>query len=428
MKYPIARFSPAIVLALALAGCGGGGGGAADGGVVPPVVTGPTVAAPAGKAPITLSASTAAADFAALKPVIKVGGVSVVDSAPVVAFSIADANDNPIIGFGSTTKSATAVVASYPNLAFSLAKLVPGANGAPSKWVSYIITTTPTTTAAAAPTRPSTDANGTLVDNGNGTYKYTFYRDVTKIKGQVAAMTVTAPNFTTDLGDLTFEPNLTHRLAMIVSGNAPGTGTNTPNAVQAVVGVPMKYPVNVLYDFIPATGKAVTASDTSREIVATAKCEECHSKLGGLVGDANSLLIHGGARNQTQLCMVCHTDQRRYGRTEAAINTATLTFTGTSTELVDGRSLFNFPNLIHKVHGGSVLAKKNYNAGGVKFNDAGYPQDIRNCQKCHDGSATSSAKTAQGENWRLFPAGWPAARAMTASTSPPARALPSPTG
>lgn len=44
-----------------------------------------------------------------------------------------DVDGNAIIGFGSTAKSATATVASLPNLAFSLAKLVPGANGSPSK-------------------------------------------------------------------------------------------------------------------------------------------------------------------------------------------------------------------------------------------------------------------------------------------------------
>ena len=80
-------------------------------------------------------------------------------------------------------------MASYPNLAFAIAKLVPGANGSPSKWVSYMVTTVPTTTAAAAATRPSTDNTGTLVDNGDGTYKYTFYRDITKIKSQVDGMT-----------------------------------------------------------------------------------------------------------------------------------------------------------------------------------------------------------------------------------------------
>ena len=50
--------------------------------------------------------------------------------------------------------------------------------------------------AASAPTRPSTDNTGTLVDNKNGTYTYTFYRDITKIKDQVAALTDTAGSTT----------------------------------------------------------------------------------------------------------------------------------------------------------------------------------------------------------------------------------------
>ncbi|MGZ9032714.1 MAG: hypothetical protein ACXW2G_15180, partial [Burkholderiaceae bacterium] len=126
-------------------------------------------------------------------------------SPPVVNFKLATKQGVPVIGFGSTSKSSTATVASYPNLAFSLAKLVPGSGGTPSKWVNYIVTTVPTTTAAAAPTRPSTDNTGTLVDNGDGTYRYTFYRDVPGIKAQVDAMTVTAPNNKADLGDLTYD-------------------------------------------------------------------------------------------------------------------------------------------------------------------------------------------------------------------------------
>ena len=44
-------------------------------------------------------------------------------------------------------------------------------------------------------------------------------------------MTVTGANNKADLGDLTYEPNLVHRLTIQISGNAPGTGTNTPNGV-----------------------------------------------------------------------------------------------------------------------------------------------------------------------------------------------------
>ena len=118
------------------------------------------------------------------------------------------------------------------------------------------MTTVPTTTAAATGTRPSTDSNGTLVDNGDGTYKYTFYRDITQVKAQVAAMTFTGANRAADLGDLTYDPNAVHRVAMVISGNVPGTGTNTANEVQVVPGVPLAKPNNTIFDFIPATGQA----------------------------------------------------------------------------------------------------------------------------------------------------------------------------
>jgi len=392
-----------------LASCGGGGGG--DTTTTPPPTTGggtttegPPVEVPKGTSPITITSSTSAATFAALKPKVTVGKI-VTTGAPEVNFALTDQDGNAIIGFGSTSKASTATLASYPNLAFSLAKLVPASNGSPSKWVSYIVTTVPTTTAAAAPTRPSTDNTGTLVDNKNGTYKYTFYRDVTKIKDVVAGMTVTGVNNKADLGDLTWEPNLTHRLTIQVSGNAPGTGTNTANAVQVTPAVPMRNPLDVIYDFIPATGKAVASTDASRDIVANAKCVECHRVLGGLPGgnpESSAAGFHGGSRNEVKYCVVCHTEQRKYGRTEATIDTAALKFTST-TELVDGRAMGNLPNFIHKIHVGKLLSKQNYNYAGVTPNEVGYPQDIRNCTKCHDGSATSTAKTVQGDNWKAAP-------------------------
>jgi OmcA/MtrC family decaheme c-type cytochrome len=398
MRHSNTRLAALALVLAALAGCGDDAVVA----VVPPVVV-PPVAVPGGNAPITITAATTPAEFAALAPVVKVGTVTIA-SPPVVHFSIADAADNPIIGFGSTSKSATATVASYPNLNFALAKLVPGVSGSPSRWVSYLVTTVPSTTTAAAPTRPSTDNAGTLVDNGNGTYSYTFYRDITAIKSQVDAMTVTGSNNKADLGDLTYEPGLPHRLVVQVAGNAPGTGSNTANAVTVTPGVPMTNPVNYIYDFVPATGAVVTAADPSRQIVSTANCDTCHVKLGGIPGlseSADSAGFHGGSRNDTQFCVVCHTEQRKYGRTEAAFN-ASNTFTTTTYKLY-GHAVGNFPNFIHKIHQSGMLAMKNYDYGGVKPNEVTYPQDIRNCTKCHDGSDTAPVKTAQGNNWMNNP-------------------------
>lgn len=405
------------LVAAMMSGCGGGSDGAtgATGATGPAGPQGP--AGPAGQdqtAKVTIASNAtpatdaSAAAWAALAPQVTVTGVTIA-SPPVVNFKVVDAAGLPVIGLGNTTKNATATVASLPNLAFAIAKLVPAnaTTGAPSKWVSYMVTTVPTTTAPnSAPTRPSTDNTGTLVDNGDGSYKYTFYRDITKIKDTVAAMTVTAPNNIADLGDLTYDANAVHRLTIQLSGNAPGTGTNTPNGVQfpGMTAVPMTKPVDVIYDFIPATGKAATAADPSRDIAANAKCNECHRKLGGIPGDSpesSGAGFHGGSRNNVQYCVMCHTEQRKYGRTEATVD-ATLTFTS-ATQRVDGRSAFDLPNFIHKVHAGKFLAKKGYNLGGVLPAEVTYPQDIRNCTKCHDGSATSTAKTAQGDNWKTAP-------------------------
>ena len=81
----------------------------------------------------------------------------------------------------------------------------------------------------------------------------------------------------------------------------------------------------------------------------------------------------GGLRNNVQYCVVCHTEQRKYGRTESAIDAATLTFTPasngtTSTTRLDDRAIGNLPNYIHKLHAGHVLAKQDYNYAGVEFN------------------------------------------------------------
>lgn len=415
-KMRIARTRLAVVALIVgvLAGCGGGGGSAipvdagTGGGGGAALAPAPV---PPGNAPVN-AGGLAADQFAALDMQAVVGGAAV-NSPPQVSFALQDQNGNPIVGFGSKSQSATATVAQYPNLAFSLAKLVPGTNGSPARWVSYIITTVPTknaTTGAitpAAPTRPSTDNTGTLVDNGNGTYVYTFYRNVTTIKDEVAGMTVSGSNNKADLGDLTFDPNAVHRLTIQIAGNAPGTGTNTPDGVQVTPAVPMEHPLNVIFDFIPATGQAVAPTDTTvtqRLVVDKLSCQECHGKLGGIPG-TDSASFHGGSRYDPKYCVVCHTDQRKYGRTNSVSTNYAFPVDSSgvplSTYVADGVTVGDFPVLIHRVHKGELLIKQNYNFGGVLLNETKFPQDIRNCTKCHDTTAPKVAP--QGDNWKMVP-------------------------
>ena len=398
-----------LLVAAALAGCGGGSDGApgATGATGPAGAAGAT--GPAGtNAVATVQIKALSSDqWAALAPKGEVTKVTI-SSPPVVEFKVTDANGFPVVGLGNTSKSATATVASYPNLAFALAKLVPATSTSPSKWVSYMVTTVPSTTAALTATRPSTDNTGTLVDNGDGSYKYTFYRDITKIKSVVDGLTLVSPNVAADLGDLTYEPALTHRLTVQISGNAPGTGSNTANAVTVAPAVAMVNPVNLIYDFIPATGKAVAATDTQREVVAIANCNECHNKLA----------FHGGGRVEARYCVVCHTDQRKFGYANVAsvagkfpalTETATVdTNTGITTyryapetRVADGEVAGNFPIMVHKIHNGAELVKSNYNYANVAFNNKGYSMlggGQKMCSKCHD-----STKAAQADNWSSKP-------------------------
>jgi len=418
MNFNFVRIGVVALMIYALAGCGG-----SDGATGPTGPTGPagTPGAPGTNAASVVKLASLTPDqYAATAFNATITGVSIA-SAPVVSFKVADANGTPIVGLGFATKASTATVARYQNLAFSLAKLVPGPSGiaagisgGPSKWVSYIVTTVPTTTSAATGTRPSTDSNGTLVDNGDGTYKYTFYRDITQVKAQVAGMTLTGLNVAADLGDLTYDPNAVHRLAMQISGNVPGTGSNTANEATVTPAVPLAKPNNAIFDFIPATGKALAATDPGqRLIVDKLSCNECHGKLGGIPG-TDSAGFHGGSRYDPRFCVVCHTDQRKFGQPRAvstnnsfpALTKTVNPTTGAvsyspTTYVADGVTVGDFPVLIHRIHKGALLVKQNYNFANVLLNETKFPQDIRNCTKCHDSTAPKVAP--QADNFKNVP-------------------------
>ena len=67
---------------------------------------------------------------------------------------------------------------------------------------------------------------------------------------------------------------------------------------------------------------------------------------------------------------------------------------GSSTYIADGVTVGDFPVLIHRVHKGEELIKQNYNFGDVLLNETKFPQDLRNCTKCHDNTAPKVAPQA----------------------------------
>jgi OmcA/MtrC family decaheme c-type cytochrome len=336
--------------------------------------------------------------WAAFKPTVTITGVTVSAAAgnPVVNFSVKDQYNNAVVGLASVKVTSTGAL---PNFGFTIAKLVPENHASatapqgPSHWVNYIVAST-----TGTPSKPGTDNTGALVDNGDGTYKYTFARDITAVKGQLDAYaSYNATNVKADLDDVTFDATLTHRVALQYYGAAPGTGTNTPSGVQVVNAVNMVSPSNASFDFVP-NGTAVS---TTRNMLDTATCNNCHSKIA----------FHGaGGRVDVNYCVTCHTDQRKYGNGSSTVNiigtggsvtpVAGQSNGAVNTYKYNGQALGTLSVFLHKMHMGEGLKLSGWSYANIKLNDTRYPQDIKNCANCH---TSSNANTPDGDNWMLKP-------------------------
>jgi OmcA/MtrC family decaheme c-type cytochrome len=232
---------------------------------------------------------------------------------------------------------------------FALAKLLPevaeagGGITQSSKWVSYINRSVAPNAAypngsTQIQANTETGAAPRFVDNGDGSYRYTFSFDIANVTTPVA---------------VPFEPNRTHRVAIQLSG-VPAFN-------------------NASFDFVPAGG-AVTAK---REIVNNAACNACHDVLFFHSGGTPE---QGGGRRDTQYCVTCHNP----GSTDPETNNS-----------VDMKVM------IHKIHAGEELAN-GYSVVGFgntlyDFSAIEWTQDIRNCQTCHQ---EDDPTVPQASNWR----------------------------
>jgi OmcA/MtrC family decaheme c-type cytochrome len=398
----VGGFIATALVALVLVGCKGSDGRDGTDG------TNGTDGAP-GISSVVDGALMTPEQWASFKPVARVTGVTFTTGTPVVTFEIKDALGNGVKGLGFRSQGPDRngnipTVPTLTNLAFTVAKFIPEdpTTKEPSKWVNYIVTTIPATKAsdgtavAATLTRPTTDNSGTLVDNNNGTYVYTFGRTFAGIKAIYDAFADTTTSKKADLGDITYDATKIHRIDVQISGSARGTGSNTPNGVTVATAVNMENPVNVIYDVTPSTGVVAPAV---REIAAIGKCNECHDKLA----------FHGGGRVEYQYCVTCHTDQRKFGYGVAAAGTTT-TYTGSTNKFeVDTNTTTaagDMPVMVHKIHMGKELTKTGYNYANVKFEQLGYSMldgGQRMCAKCHSNAAGDPSATPQGENWNTKP-------------------------
>lgn len=248
------------------------------------------------------------------------------------------------------------------SIRFTLAKLVPGSDGDADQWVSYINRTetlgadtpgnapdgsdTPAGTSQVQATAERASASGgVFTDNGDGSYSYRFSFDISNVTSPAA---------------VTYEPTLTHRVAMQVSDNV----------------------ANAYLDFVPNGG----ALPNTRNIAVNASCNECHIKMG----------LHGGDRIQLAYCVTCHNP----GSTDA-----------------NSGNTVDFKVMVHKIHMGEHLPSVDelgweYAIWGFgnsqhDYSEVVFPQDVRfpglgqagnTCAKCH-----SNGDASDSDNWNLVP-------------------------
>jgi OmcA/MtrC family decaheme c-type cytochrome len=142
-----------------------------------------------------------------------------------------------------------------------------------------------------------------------------------------------------------FDSTKTHRLGIEIRNQAPVTG-------------------NGIFDFVPAGGTPTF----TRLIVDNDTCNACHDVLN----------FHGGPRTDVQYCVTCHNPSS-----------------------IDGESgnTVDMKRLIHNIHS----ARAGYEIIGFgntvhEWSDIVFPQDIRNCQTCHE---ESDSDTPQASTYRM---------------------------
>jgi OmcA/MtrC family decaheme c-type cytochrome len=267
------------------------------------------------------------------------------DGRPVVELKISERHGLGVKNLGATAAS----------WRFALLQLQPGVNGSSGDtWVSYMAASS----AATAGTENATPA--ALVDHHDGTYTYRFTKVVTA--GPTAAGT-------------TYDATRTHRLVILMSAAA------NPFS-----------PINLVEDFVPQTGADVTGQ---HEVFDGAACLECHTSFRAIAdgtGAFGSGEFHAGGRYDTRSCVACHNDQRRFtALTPTTVSDAAITGTSPETAtwngnlaVLNGQGVLDLPVFIHKIHMGEKLALRGGTYSGFpQPYEVTYPQDIRNCTKCH---------------------------------------------
>ncbi len=364
----VGRFllSAIMALGLAISGCGNDGAQGAEGPEGPAGPAGPEgPEGPEGPPGGTVPGPGDVVDIS--NPALEEFLVSIGD--PLVA-EITDVtvSSPPVAEFTLETQGGAAVTGlDVESVEFTFVKLVvPSDPTLRSYWVSYVNqfenalpaneTASPNVLEKAL--QVANDIGGTLVDNGDGSYEYTFSTDVTNVTSPVP---------------VAYEPTLTHRAGLELRIDE-GDVLN---------------PDNPTFTFVPV-GSAVTET---KDIFDTASCNNCHGRLS----------LHGGARFTAKYCVTCHnangtesgTRDQDYAETLDMAN-MTHAIHGAAVREALGEAQDPVVDLSYIVYGFGENFANQFFSLADDFSEVTYPRSIIDCESCHK----MSTETPDGDDWR----------------------------
>ncbi len=232
------------------------------------------------------------------------------DRKPEVTFKLSDPAGLPLDRSGISTPGPVST-------SFMLAYI-------PAFEDSYIAYTTRVQTSPItgnSATQAAADTGGSYTMVTEGTYKYKFGTELPQ----------------------GYDKDVTHSLGAYASRNLSEFALGT-------------YYANTLEHFVPSG----LSEPVPRDIVRTETCNgRCH----------NPLALHGGARRDVGLCVLCHNPSQGIDPD-----------TGNSVDM---------PLMIHKIHMGENLSEDytiiGYQQAVHNYNDVVYPAPINECEACHTG-------------------------------------------
>ncbi len=275
------------------------------------------------------------------------------DGTATVDFTVEDDEGTPVAG--------------VTGVDFNIVALAPASGGESyNKWVAYIYRTQTVEDSADGdwPNPDGTSAvqayrenGGVFVDNGDGSYSYTFATNLSSV--------------TVDGSPVTYDRTRTHRVSVMIGGHSGATA-------------------DANFDFVP-NGSSITET---RNIVATSACTACHGvEFHG----------HGGDRLTVENCVTCHTQGSLDPQGGETLDMKVMIH-----KIHAGHELFSIAGADGAVWddpgtpGDESADNGEYAIWGYRDTKhswwkVGFPAVLENCTKCHQGSGEDV------DNWKTVP-------------------------